>query len=73
MEVGCYVLILLLVATTGIAVEEQVLLKFYGMQPFFPAKSCREIYKYNYPSHDKSGEYWIKPSVNDNAIKVLLC
>ena len=30
MEVGYYVLILLLVATTGIAVEEQVLLNFYN-------------------------------------------
>ena len=75
MEVGYYLLILLLVATTGIAVEEQVLLNFYnslGMQPLFPAKSCREIYKYNYASHDKSGYYWIKPSVNDDAIKVQL-
>ena len=76
MEVGCYILILLLVATTGIAVEEQVLLNFYnslGMQPLFPAKSCREIYKYNYASHDKSGEYWIKSSVNEKIIKVQLC
>ena len=76
MKVGGYILVLLLVATTSIAVEEQVLLNFYnslGMQPLLPAKSCREIYKYNYASHDKPGEYWIKPSVNDNAIKVYHC
>ena len=73
MEVGHYLLTLALVATTGLAVEEQILLNFYnslGMQPLFPATSCREIYKYNYASHDKSGYYWIKPSVDDAAIKV---
>ena len=60
-------LMLLLVATSSSAVEEQVLLNFYnglGMQSIFPAKSCKEIYKYNYASHGKSGYYWIKPATN---------
>ena len=73
MEVGHYLLIMALVATTGLAVEEQILLNFYnslGMQPLFPATSCREIYKFNYASHDKSGDYWIKPSADAVAIKV---
>ena len=73
MEVGYHLLILALVATVGLAVEEQILLNFYnslGMQPLYPAASCREIYKYNYASHDKSGYYWIKPSVDAATIKV---
>ena len=60
-------LIFLLGVTSSLAVEEQMLLNFYnglGMQSIFPAKSCREIYKYNYASHGKSGYYWIKPSTN---------
>ena len=73
MEVGYYLLILALVATTGLAVEEQILLNFYnslGIQPLFPATSCREIYRYNYASHGKSGNYWIKPSVDAAVTKV---
>ena len=62
-------LIFLLGITSSLAVEEQVpvLLNFYNglrMQSIFSAKSCREIYKYNYASHGKSGYYWIKPSTN---------
>jgi len=56
-----------------LAVEEQVLLNFYnslGMQPLFPAKSCKEIYAYNFASHGKSGDYWIKNSTSASAIKV---
>lgn len=62
-----YCIILLLAVTSSLAVEEQVLLNFYnglGMEALFPAKSCREIYKYNYASHGKSGYYWIKPSTD---------
>ena len=71
MEVS-YCLIVLCIVTSSLAVEEQVLLNFYnglGMEALFPAKSCREIYKYNYASHGKSGYYWIKPSTD--VIKVL--
>ena len=73
MALGLYLVCLLLVTTTSFAVEEQVLLNFYndlGIHPLFPAKSCREIYKYNYASHDKSGYYWIQPSADDDTIKV---
>ena len=73
MEVGLYLACLLLVATTSFAVEEQILLNFYNdlcMHQLFPARSCREIYKYNHASHDKSGYYWIKPSADGNTIKV---
>ena len=73
MEVGHHLVCLLLVATTSLAVEEQILLNFYnglGMHRLFPARSCREIYKYNYASHEKSGYYWIQPSADGDAIKV---
>ena len=73
MEFGHYLVCFLLVATTTLAVEEQVLLNFYnglGMHRLFPARSCREIYKYNYASHAKSGDYWIQPSADGDPIKV---
>ena len=75
MEVGYYLLILAIVATTGLAVEEQILLNFYnslGMQPLYPATSCREIIiqVQLYASHGKSGYYWIKPSIDAAVIKV---
>ena len=66
---------LLLVVTASLAVEEQILLNFYndlGMHQMFPAKSCREIYKENYASHDKPGDYWIQPSTDGDAIKVAI-
>ena len=72
-------LILLLVTISSLAVEEQVLLNFYnglGMQSIFPAKSCKEIYKYNYASHGKSGYYWIKPAtdvIQVNTCTYMLC
>ena len=57
-----------------LAVEEQALLNFYnslGMQPLLPAKSCNEIYTYNFASRGKSGYYWIK--ISTSTIKVPNC
>ena len=68
MKFSCFVPAILLMAVSScLAVDEQALLNFYnslGMQPLFPATSCKEIYAYNYASHGKSGYYWIKTSTS---------
>ena len=74
--IGCFFSAMLLAVAVNscLAVEEQVLLNFYnslGMQPHFPAKSCKEIYTNNFASRGKSGDYWIKSS-GTSAIKVYL-
>ena len=58
---------MVLVVVGSLAVEEQALLNFYnslGMQPLLPAKSCNDIYTYNFASRGKSGYYWIKISTS---------
>ena len=65
MKFSC--IVLLVAIGSCLAVNEQALLNFYnslGMQPFFPATSCKEMYIYNFASHGKSGYYWIKTSTS---------
>ena len=55
--------VIVVILTSGSALIQKVEDDYYvelGMNPEYPAESCREIYNKNSVGHNQSGYYWIK-------------
>ena len=59
MLAGIYCILLLMILATELVTAADQCTEYQFKSPFFPGKSCEDIYNKNPESHDWSGYYWI--------------